>query len=321
VIASATRGRAFFVPHAFLPAGGELIALASGPSGPVLAVWEEFPPLRLHRHASLDYARLGPDGQLEATVVLSDIQGDDAAQPAFSVNDSGALAAAWIRGVGSPDSEVRAVLCTPTGHCKMTPSVERHPTSPFNVAVALSDDRTASVVSDVGGDHGVLAAVSRDYGAFSRPQRLASSPANTPVATPDGGGGALTAFNDGHPYPGRSFVWSTLIPTATGFTRPSPLGDASEIHSPVLAANLTGAFVIAWNDIAGRDVEVAHSSLAAAAGSGDRAGQPHVIAPTNVASQTLQAGIDDAGDAIVIWSEWPNNGFSEHGVFAATHSP
>jgi hypothetical protein len=316
MVATAPPNGEFSAPRPLLPAGGQLIALASGTAGPVLAVWAEFPPLRLHQHGSLDYARLGPGGQLGRTVMLSSLQGDDSAQTAVAVNDRGALVAAWVRGVGSPASVVRAVLCTATGRCAVTPSVESFRTAPFNVAVALAGDGTASVVSDVGINGGVLAEASRDGGPFSLAQRLAST-GSAPVATADGLDGALAVFTGQIGGFARGLVWSLLPATGTRFAKARAVGDPNAIYSPVLAANLAGQFVIAWNDQAGTNANAAYSSVAAATGSGQRLSRPAVIAPSDVAAQTIKTGIDGAGNAIVIWNKWV--GHEPRGVFAAVH--
>lgn len=267
VIAYASQGGSFSRARRFLPAGAQLIAFASGPDGPVLAVWDEFPPLRLHEHASIDYAPLEPDGRLGHAVVVSNLQGDDSAQIAVSVNDGGGLAAAWVRGVGSPASVVRAVVCSAAGSCTLTPAVERY-TAPFDVGVALSDDGTVSVVSDVGTDGGVLAAVSHNGGPFSRGQRLASA-GDAPVAAADATGGALTVFNDGDGAPARDLKWALLPTNGENFTRAITIPDPNEIYTPALAANLAGDFVIAWSD----QTDTSNSSLAAAVGAGGRPGQ------------------------------------------------
>lgn len=315
MVAAAPRDGVFSTPRRLLPDGGQLVALAAGRAGPVLAVWGEFPPLRLHEQASLDYARLGSDGRLGRTVVLSNLQGDDSAQIAVAANDDGALVAAWVRGVGSPDSVVRAVRCTATGRCTVTPSVESFHSAPFNVAVTLADDGTASVVSDVGTNSGVLAAVSRNGGPFSLARRLASA-GDTPVATADGTHGALTAFNGDTAYDPE---WSLLPASGTRFTKARAVGDANAIYPPVLSANLAGQFVIAWNDQGGTTANPAYSSVAAATGTGQRLSRPAVIAANDVAAQTIKTGIDGAGNAIVIWNKWVDN--EPRGVFAAVHHP
>ncbi len=315
MVATAPRDGIFSTPRRLLPDGGQLVALAAGRAGAVLAVWSESPPLRLHQHASLDYARLGSGGQLGRTVVLSNLQGDDSAQIAVSVNDDGALVAAWVRGVGSPASVVRAVRCTATGRCTVTPSVESFHSAPFNVAATLADDGTAAVLSDVGTNSGVLAAASRNGGPFSLAQRLAST-GDTPVATSDGTHGALTAFNGDTAYDPE---WSLLPASGTRFAKARAVGDPNAIYSPVLAANLAGQFVIAWNDQGGTTTNPAYSSVAAATGTGQRLSRPAVIAPSDVAAQTIKTGIDGAGNAIVIWNKWVDN--EPHGVFAAVHHP
>ena len=77
--------------------------------------------------------------------------------------------------------------------------------------------------------------------------------------------------------------------------------------------------MIAWNDQAGTNANAAYSSVAAATGSGQRLSRPAVIAPSDVAAQTIKTGIDGAGNAIVIWNKWVDN--EPRGVFAAVHHP
>ena len=325
MVATAPRDGVFSTPRRLLPDGGQLVTLAAGRAGAVLAVWGEFAPLRLHEHASLDYARLGSDGRLGRTVVLSNLQGDDSAQIAVSVNDDGALAAAWVRGaivsgpMPGPPNRLRVVVCTAAGHCTLTPSVALFPQSPeyLNVAVALADDGTVSVLAD-DGPHApsVQAAVSRNGSAFSPAQQLAS-PASAPVATADGRNGALAVLTGQIGGFARGLVWSLLPATGARFAKARAVGDPNAIYSPVLAANLAGQFVIAWNDQAGTNANAAYSSVAAATGSGQRLSRPAVIAPSDVAAQTIKTGIDGAGNAIVIWNKWV--GHEPRGVFAAVH--
>ena len=77
--------------------------------------------------------------------------------------------------------------------------------------------------------------------------------------------------------------------------------------------------MIAWNDQGGTTTNPAYSSVAAATGTGQRLSRPAVIAPSDVAAQTIKTGIDGAGNAIVIWNKWVDN--EPHGVFAAVHHP
>ncbi len=59
--------------------------------------------------------------------------------------------------------------------------------------------------------------------------------------------------------------------------------------------------------------------MVAATGNDRHLDQAHTIASGDVASDTVQTGIDSAGDALVIWSDWVNN--EPHGVFAAVNRP
>jgi hypothetical protein len=241
---SVERDGRFSPPRQFLPAGAQLVALEAAPAGSVFAAWLS--------SAGLAYARLNAAGQLDQVVMLSkDLDGADW-PPVFAVNDRGALAAAWIDldGVkdtngGSHPSRLQVVVCTPAGRCKVTPSVPLFPGWPhyLDIAVALTDGGTASVLADDGanGAGGVRAAVSRDGGPFSDVQLLAS-PASYPVARADGPDRIVVVIARGSPGT-RWFAYAELTAGADRFSAPRTIPNANGLAfpEPALATDPAGA--------------------------------------------------------------------------------
>jgi hypothetical protein len=313
MIAVAPRNGDFSKPRNLLPAGGELLDLASGPAGQVLAVWEKVDRSRLH--GSLDSALLGSNGQRGRTVQISKLQIDDS-QPEIAVNDEGAIAAAWTRGEtngGAPGlprvpDRLRFVLCTPAGQCTLRPSVEvfrEDRWAPF-VTVDLTDDGTVCLLIHTGNGGALTAIVSRGGRAFSHAQTIAPE-AGFQTATVVGRNGVLTVF------PGPVvdnelsgwLRWSLLAPNSTRFGKSHVIKNATGNFPPQLAANLAGRFVITFGAKRGDD-------RLAATGS-DRGLSHHYLTVSK--AWALVPGIDGTGNAIVVW-----NTISDHvqrGVFAA----
>jgi hypothetical protein len=292
---SVEHGGRFARPRRLLTNGGYLLELVSGADGPVLAVWERaLTPL----YTGFYYARLGPDGRLGHTVAISNAAVDASGPPVVSVNDSGAIALAWLNGpFGGPDT-LEAVVCDAAAHCVTTRSLKlfrRQPPAPAAIAVALDDAGQATVLSDGGsGEPGsVRAAVSSGGRPFTL---LAAVPgaAAEPYAVPDGAAGTLALFDN---KADSELAVSTLAPGAAEFGAPRQLGFAVG-EPPMLVSNLAGDFAV-LGTLDGTFREFVVTGLGGGIGAPQR-----VIAATSV-------GIDAAGDLIVI-----GGGAHLHGVFA-----
>ena len=336
-IAVADGGR-FSAPRSLgLPGGAQLIELASADSGPVDAVW-----IRYHVHAApaLYYATLRSDGSLGRTITVAHL-GSPLTQIEFALDDRGAVVASWVLGPQGLNparpralTRVRAVLCTGGGSCGSPQTLPLGPVRPqlVNTATTLSDNGTATVLAggeeeavlDGGnvpteiGPHGLWAAISRDGDRFRATPEI-SPTGNFPLAAAAGTGGAVAIFNVGAP-PIDTIAWSGLTNAAAGFTPAQEIPDHETISYQALAANRAGAFVAAWLDN-DRSAD-ARNSLHAAIGSSGRLQAPQTIAPTAdpPAQESLAAGIDGHGNAIVLWSEYGADGYT-HGVFVSFARP
>src|ERR1700690_2194813 len=123
-------GGRFAPPRMMLPGSDQLLALASGPDGPVLAVWER--AVTPH-YSAFYYARLASDGRLGRTVAISNLTVPGTAPPVISVNDHGAIAAAWLNGPFLGPDTLEAVVCDAAARCLTTRSLKlfrRQPPAP-----------------------------------------------------------------------------------------------------------------------------------------------------------------------------------------------
>ncbi len=312
MLAVARRNGSFSTPRELLPAGGELLDLASGPAGPVLVVWENLDPS--HLHGSVYYARLGSNGQRGRTVLISRLEIDDS-QPEIAVNDRGALAAAWTRGEtngGAPGlprrpDRLRFVLCTSAGQCTLRPSVEvfrKDLWAPF-VTVDLTDDGVSYVLIHRGNAGDLTAIVSREGRAFSHPQTIATA-AEYQAAIVVGGDAVLTVF-PGPVTDNKVSGWLrwSMAANSTRFGKSHLIKNATGNFSPDLAANLGRRFVVTFGAKRGSD-------RLAVTGT-DRSLDGHYLSITN--AWQLVPGIDGTGNAIVVWNTV--SGHVQRGLFAA----
>lgn len=291
------RGGRFAPARPLLPNTDELLALASGPDGPVLAVWETAPP---SQDRYLYYARLGSDGRRAGTAVIADLRGDWNGAPLVSVNDHGAIAAAWLTGPSTGADRLSVVVCESAQRCRRTPSLALFRPEPAtaNIALSLNDAGQVTVLSDHSPTIPVVvrAAVSRGGSPFSMLPAVAGA-ADDPLAAPDGRDGTVVLFDN---HADSALTVSTLTRRRRAFARPHALGLAVS-EPPSLVANLAGDFVV----LATR--EGGDRQFAVSARNGIIGAPQAVISATTV-------GIDGRGDAIVM-----GNGRDAHGVFAEIH--
>jgi hypothetical protein len=327
------RGARFAAARALsLPAGAQVIALASGRSGPVDVVWIRF---GVHGAPGLYAAPLTGTGAIGHTLTVADL-GSLASDIEVVLNDSGALAATWVNGEQGLDPRkpalypaVRAVLCPADSRCRAVQTLRLGPRAHqfVNTAITLSDNDTATIldggVTEVlhGGEpveigpHGLWGAVSR----HGRPFRLTpeiSPTGNFPVASASGRGGAVAMFNVGVA-PIDTLAYASLRARGARFTASTVLPDHETINQPVVASNLAGNTVGAWFD-SPREVTNAQDSIHAVLGPATHLSAPATVAPpsSDVAPDLLAAGIDGRGNAIILWEGVGSDGFS-HGIFAA----
>lgn|GEM_PF-4870451 len=280
-----------------LPAYDQLVALAAAPGGPVIAVWAVSPRLGVHEPDSYDYARLSAAGALGRTVRLSNIQGNDSQAVAVSVNDAGAIAVAWVRGVGNTaGSHVRVVACDRSMRCSVTASVPLFPSWPhyFNVAVSLNNSGEVTVLADDGPSSTTRAAIAPIGGAY---RVLAGSIAGADPLAAASTNATMVIVS------GTPDRVETIPPTARSLSAGVPLNGLGEVGS--VSADAAGDFV----------ASAAHTATAAVGG--PLATSDHVVRLTRNPGWFTTQGIDARGDALVIWDEFLNN--QGRGLFAATY--
>jgi hypothetical protein len=131
--------------------------------------------------------------------------------------------------------------------------------------------------------------------------------------------GAVALFNVSGP-PVDTIAFSTLSSHGDRFSPPRELPDRRTVNSPILAANLAGTFVMLWAD--SRRVVNAPYSLHAAEGtaSGVQRAQTIVPAAHTFAVDSEVAGIDRNGNAIAIWDDFGDDGYT-YGVFETALHP
>lgn len=241
----------------------------------------------------------------------------------------GALVALLLALLSLADAQAVA-RSRPRGHCgrAQTLSLGRPRPQYVNTATTLSDDGTATVLA--GGEeetlphgslvpveigpHGLWGSVSRRGRPFRRTPEI-SATGDGPVAASAGRGGKIALFNVGSP-PVDTIAHSTLTGTGARFGRATDLPDHETINSPLLAANLAGAFVSAWSD--NDRVANAPDSLHATIGTpGGALAPPRTIASAAEQPQDAVVGIDGHGNAILLWDSWRARW--THGMFAACH--
>jgi hypothetical protein len=296
IMITSERNGHFAMAHEVLRPSDQLVALASG-GGPVVAVWATFPPLRSHQHSSLEYARVLPDGSLGRAVELSALEGDDAGNIAVSINSTGAIALAWVRGLGDlAGSRVRVVACDPAMSCTVTPSLALFPTWPHygNVAVSLDDGDRLTVLADDGPNSATRAATATIGGPF---RVLPGSIAGTdPLAATTAAGTIVVT----HGSPDRV---ETIPANARRLSPGAPLDGLGAVSS--LNANPDGSFVAAAP-------APATAALGGPPGVGDR-----VERLTPGATFFVADGIAGHGNALVVWDEFLDN--QVRGLFLATY--
>jgi hypothetical protein len=317
VIAHATGGR-FSAPRRLgIPAGVQLQELAGAGGGRVAAVWLEF---HVHNAPAYRYALLRSDGRIGRTVTIGHI-GAPLQSVSFAISDKSKVVASWVnygRRFGARP-RVSAVLCTAGGRCTKRETI-RFPDplgQSVTLASALAQDGTATILassSDPGLALGLQAAVSHRGGSFQSVGQVTPA-AQTQVASAVGSGGALTLFTE----PGTTAAWSQL--TSHGFTPPQVL-DQREVGPGLIdAGNARGDVLLAWINAPAGVITNRSYSIHASLGTTPSLPAPQTIAPnsSNIDPGYLAGGIDERGDAIVVWNKF--TGSLPRGVFASIAQP
>jgi hypothetical protein len=323
MLATAAPGQPFSVQRLPIPRRSNLLGLLQSPADPVAVVWLTYRKTAALPLPILNYALLRADGTLGRVVTVG-LMSPVAEGIPFALNDHGAFAAVGFTPEerGSPSPRPLIAVCDAAGRCTPPTRLNLGRTgvrSYGEYAVALSDDGTVSVLA--GFNQG-----STPHGLFSavrRPGRRwiaagLSDGGNFPVAAAHGPEGAVGVFQDELGGVLGALDCSLLPAAGARFAEPTVIAGSTSPYRPVLAGASNGNFVIAWFSPATSPL-LANSQLIAAVGSAAQLGRAQIAAPADVAADTIEAGIDGAGDAIVMWSDWIENG--PKGVFVANYQP
>jgi hypothetical protein len=337
LIATAAPGQPFSTPRELLPRHTREVALVQSPGGPVVVVWFTVAPRYSAAPTVLHYARLRADGTLEPAVTVGRMGVAGESEP-FALNNQGAFAAIGFAAEGPSGKDLYlpfVAVCDPEGRCS-----RRHlhklgrisHGSLGQLAIALAEDGTVSVLASY---QTVLSytpspreelwdVVRHPDGRWGTAHKL-SGIGSFPVATPYGQHGALTVFQtpNSEGFAG-GLAWSALQGTSDRFAGPVAVSGPNSPYPPVLAANTTGAFAMAWYANPPGLANPANESLAAATGSNGNLSPAQVISTGNVAAKTIHTGIDAVGEVIVSWSDWlssDSHGAQPRGFFVVVHHP
>jgi hypothetical protein len=325
MISSASSGGSFINPRALLPRRDRLWHLVRSPAGPVAAVW--FGPSSLLR-----YALLRPDGTLGRVITVGRWNGPIEGTP-FALNDHGEFAAVDMVGKEEEGTVPPAPLvhiCNAAGRCAR-PHELRLGQIPAkaeeNNAIALSDDGAVTVLASFSKfpknpapnkPLGLWAAVRRPGKRWSAPQEL-SRGGERPLAVADGEGSATVLFEHFWTpdlrFLGNRLETSTLSTTGARLARPTVVRGLEAPEPPTLAGSPSGNYLIVGTRRESESTD--HASILVATGSQGGQGSAQVVFSGEVTGETPPAGIDRAGDALVLWDEEGESG--SHGVFTATH--
>jgi hypothetical protein len=337
MISSASDHKAFSAPRPVLPRGdSQMMALVRSPAGPVAAVWLSYASTSSTK-AVLRYALLRPDASLGRAVTVGGWNGAIEGTP-FALNDHGAFVAVDIagqNGEGTRPPHPAVDVCDAAGRC-----LPRHeltfghmPAGAYeNNAIALSDDGTVTVLAGYfktprnpgpSKPLGLWDAVRRPGGRWRSPQEL-STGGERPLAVADGRHSVVTVFEhfwepDLH-FNGNRLDISTLPAVGARFTRPTILVGHEAPEPPALAASVTGDFLVAWERYH-PEGEGKETGIVAVTGSAGHRGSPQLVVSGETGSQTPQAGLDRAGDAVVLWNGSAGTQGGGQGVFASVHRP
>jgi hypothetical protein len=335
MISSARDREAFSAPRPLLPRGdSQMVALVRSAAGPVAAVWLSYASMSSST-AMLHYSLLRADGGLGRAVTVGSWNGGTEGTP-FALNDRGAFAAVDIAGQNGEGTRAPypvVHVCDAAGRC-----LRRHkltfghmPAGAYeNNAIAFSDDGTVTVLAGYfktpknpgpSKPLGLWDTLRRPRGRWSSPQEL-STAGERPLAVADGRHSVITVFQhfwepDMH-FNGNRLDISTLPAAAARFTNPAILVGHEAPEPPALAASLTGDFLVAWNRYH-PEGEGKESGIVAVTGSAGHRGSPQLVVSSETASQTPQAGLDRAGEAVVLWNGSAGSQGGGQGVFASVH--
>jgi len=329
MITSSIAGGPFAAPHRLLPPGGQLWGLVRSADGPVAAVWSVYPSSS--PAGDLYYALLQPDGALGRPVKIGPWHGPVEGTP-FALNDHGEFAAVDMRGEneqGPLTPTPRVHMCDSVKGCAPSHPLQfaRLPTgaqgAEENSAIALSNNGTVTVLTGysqlpkhpaANTPLGLWDAIRHTNGrwethelalAGERPQVVSSGHAST------------TTLFDHFWTPRLRFLGdqvetAVLTPTRDRAAQPRIVRGLESPDLATITANASRECVVAGAQPESNTS--ARASIRAATGSCSHLGAAERVVSGEVGGGTPQAGIDDAGNAIILWIDFPHSG-----VFASLH--
>jgi hypothetical protein len=237
-------------------------------------------------------------GRVSGAVVVSTGAASDFA--ALDVARSGAAVVVWFRhsrdGRWRLEASVRAPAASAFGPAEPVSAFVRRPCC-TEVSAAVGERGDAAVTWSSTSRPAVWAALAGRGQAFRAPQTLATNAADAPRAVVGAGGTAVVIYSVQH-VPRGAGDGLRLHRAASGarFGAAEPVNPGGGVTTGAATVTRAGRVTVAWIDRAGARVRVSETGP----------GEPLVDAGalgTNVTGDRLAVATDDAGRAIVAWSE------------------
>jgi hypothetical protein len=301
--------------------------LLASPAGPVAAVWQT--------RATIHYALLEASGEPRRPVSLPgqiEREGDT-----LALNDLGAFAAVQNTadfGEGTKPPHPIVHLCDAVGRCLRSHSLQlgHAPAgSEENDAVALSDDGALTVLASFSkalrapGPNrpgGLWSTTRSPDGRWSPPQGI-SDGGELPLAASDGDSSAVTVFQH---FWSPQLQWlkdrievSALPSGSARFVPPRLVRGVEAANPAALATNQHGRLLVAWIKEAGvLGGERSTAGVYAVSGSAADPPAARLVWAGEVGEETPVAGIDAAGQSLIVWSGPLRSGRLTGGIYAST---
>jgi PKD domain len=271
-------------------------------AGDAVAVWRRFNGSSLVIQA----ASRSADGTWEPAVELS-ASGEDAEEPAVSVDPAGDAVAVWTRSDGSDDI-VQAVTRPAGGVWQSTVDLSATGSNASRPHVTLDAAGDAVAVWERfnGANEIVQAAGRQAGGTWQAPTNLseASEDAEEPAVSVDPAGDAVAVW---WRYDGSNEIIQAASRPAGGTwqgpTNLSAPGDGA--IEPHVAVDPAGDAVAVWTRYDGSDYIVQSASRAA----GGTWGAPADLSTMGQDAGHAEVGVDAAGDAVAVWERFDGSNF------------
>jgi hypothetical protein len=263
------------------------LAVAVGPSGDVVAVWnDDTGPSQISAASSIGAGALSPPVRISG-------EGGDAISPVVAVNAEGASTAVWENEV-APTDDTEAASRPPGGSFGSVETLMEDTAIYRQVAVDAAGGAVA-IFSD--GDT-FYAAYRAPGGTFSDPDPISgpTSPANPQLAM-DPAGNAVVVFQENDSSPDHwSRIAAAFRPTGGTFATATYISDAgSNASRPTVSMNDAGDVAVAWQ--VGTNLRARYRPAGGSFSS--------VSFPSDGDANPFNAQItlDNAGNTVVVWEQ------------------